>query len=58
MAKKPAPAKKPEPVKVNKSKAVRDVMAANPAATPKEVSAILTKQGIEVSHNYVYDRQR
>ena len=43
MAKKPAPAKKPEPVKVNKSKAVRDVMAANPAATPKEVSAILTK---------------
>ena len=24
-----------------------------PAATPKEVSAILTKQGIEVSPNYV-----
>ena len=28
-------------------------MAATPAATPKEVSAILTKQGIEVSPNYV-----
>jgi hypothetical protein len=39
--------------KVNKSKAVRDFMAANPAAAPKEVSETLTKQGIKVSPNYV-----
>jgi hypothetical protein len=52
-AKKPAPAKKPEAAKVNKSKAVREFMAANPAAAPKEVSEALTKQGIKVSPNYV-----
>ena len=52
-AKKPAPAKKAEPTKVNKSKAVRDYMAANPKATPKEVSEALTKEGIEVSPSYV-----
>ena len=43
-------AKKP---KVNKSKAVREFMAANPTATPKEASEALTKKGIEVSPNYV-----
>ena len=43
-------AKKP---KVNKSKAVRDFMAANPTAAPKEASETLTKQGIKVSPNYV-----
>ena len=39
--------------KVNKSQAVRDFMAANPAAAPKEVSETLTKQGVAVSPNYV-----
>ena len=39
---------------VNKAQAVRDFMAANPEANPKEVSETLTKQGIEVSYNYVY----
>jgi hypothetical protein len=59
MAKKPktpkkaAPAKKAEPVKVNKTRAVKDYMAANRKATPKEVSEALAKEGIEVSASYV-----
>jgi hypothetical protein len=39
--------------KVNKSKAVRDFMAANPKAAPKEVSEALTKQGVKVSPAHV-----
>jgi hypothetical protein len=40
-------------VKINKTKAVRDYMAANRKATPKEVSEALEKEGIEVSPSYV-----
>ena len=43
-------AKKP---KVNKSKAVREFMAANPTAAPKEASETLTKQGIKLTANHV-----
>jgi hypothetical protein len=43
----------PKKKEVNKSQAVREFMAANPAASPKEVSETLTKKGIEVSPNYV-----
>jgi hypothetical protein len=39
--------------KVNKSKAVRDYVAANPKATNKEVSEALTKKGIAVTPNHV-----
>ncbi len=40
-------------VRVNKSKVVRDYLAANPTATPKEVSAAMKDQGIDVTPNYV-----
>jgi hypothetical protein len=51
--KKPAPAKKPEAAKINKTKAVRDYMTANRKAAPKEVAEALAKEGIVVSANYV-----
>jgi hypothetical protein len=56
MAKKPAPGKKNEAGKtasVNKSESVRDYIRANPGIPNKDVSANLTKLGIEVSPNYV-----
>jgi hypothetical protein len=52
-AKKPALNKKPETAKVNKSQSIRDYMAANPQAAPKEVSEALAKQGIKVSPTFV-----
>lgn len=39
--------------KVNKTQAVKEYMSQNRKASPKEVSEALTKQGIEVSPNYV-----
>ena len=39
--------------KVNKSSAIRDFMAANPNAGPKEVADTLSKQGIKVSPAFV-----
>ena len=39
--------------KVNKSLAVRDYLALHPKATPKDVSAALKDQGLDVSPNYV-----
>jgi hypothetical protein len=52
-AKKPSPAKKPDAAKTNKTKAVKEFMAANRNATPKEVSEALAKEGIVVSASYV-----
>ena len=43
-------AKKPE---VNKAKAIRDYVKANPKATTQEVVEALKKQGIETTANYV-----
>ena len=48
MPKKPAPAKKPEPVKVNKSQLIRDYIAANPDAGNKKIS-----EALKVSYNLV-----
>jgi hypothetical protein len=42
-------AKKP----VNKSQTVRDYLKAHPSTANKEVAEALTKQGIEISPNYV-----
>src|ERR1022692_2327764 len=39
---------------VNKSEEIRTVLAATPAASPKEVVATLKKKGIDVSENLVY----
>lgn len=38
---------------VNKSKAVRDYVTANPDAMPKEVADALTKDGVDVSAQFV-----
>jgi hypothetical protein len=54
MAKKPVSNKKTDAAKtVNKSESVRDYLKANPGIANKDVSDTLTKQGIEVSPNYV-----
>ena len=39
--------------RVNKSQAIRDFMAANPDAAPKDVEAALGKKGIKVSSGLV-----
>ena len=39
--------------KVNKSQAVRDYLAKNAKATPKDVSAALKEQGLDVPPSYV-----
>jgi hypothetical protein len=46
-------AKKPKSAKPNKSQAIRDYMAKNPKATPKDIATALTGQGIKVSPMYV-----
>src|SRR5690348_414154 len=38
---------------INKSAAVRDHLAKNPAAGPTEVAAALTKQGVKITPAYV-----
>ena len=48
MPKKPAPAKKAEPVKVTKSQLIRDYIAANPDAGNKKIS-----EALRVSYNLV-----
>jgi len=40
--------------RVNKSKAIRDFMAANPDAASKDVMAALAKEGIKVTSGFVY----
>lgn len=39
--------------KINKSQAIRDYKAANPTATPAEMSTALSKQGVKVSPQFV-----
>jgi hypothetical protein len=39
---------------VNKSQAIRDLLAQNPKMAIKEIVSILTGQGIKVSDTYVY----
>jgi arginine repressor len=43
----------PTKQKVNKSKAVREYLKAHPQTTSGEIAAVLTKQGIKISPNYV-----
>lgn len=48
--------KKAEPVKINKTQAIRDYLASNPEAKPQEVHEALTGQGVEASLTYVQNR--
>jgi len=41
------------PSSVNKAKAVRDYFGKNPTASPKEIAAALTEQGVAVAPSYV-----
>jgi hypothetical protein len=52
-AKKPASAKKPEPVKINKSEAVRTYLKEHPGTANKDVAEALSKQGIKMAPDYV-----
>lgn len=52
MAKKKATRRKITTKKVNKARAIKDYMASHPQASPAEVAAELSKQGIEVTANY------
>jgi hypothetical protein len=44
----------PKKRELNKSQVVRDYLKAHPQTTSSEVVAALTKQGVEISLNYVY----
>ena len=39
--------------KVNKTQLIKDFLAENPGTAPKDVAAILSKQGLSVRANYV-----
>ena len=43
---------------VNKSAAVKEILAKNPDAPVKEIVARLASEGIEISENYVYSLKK